>query len=263
MIAPKPDHLGPEYGAQFDDASVVAAYHHRPAYPVEVFEFLVELMAGDSGTVLDVGTGTGDLARGLAPRVVRVDALDPSPRMIATGRAMPGGGHPNLTWIEGYAEDAPLRGPYALITAGQSLHWMEWSVVMPRFRDALTPGGVLAIVGQRDQPQPWNAAVLDEIRRYTTNLRYQPYDVIEELESRGLFHTLGHRSTAPLSYAQDIAGYVESFHARNGLSRDRMTPDAAAAFDRAVTDLVAPYTRDGQLALAVKGEVIWGVPVPN
>jgi SAM-dependent methyltransferase len=263
VLQPKPDHLGPEYGAQFGDASVVAAYRHRPPYPAEVFDILIGLMAGDSRAVFDVGTGTGEIARGLASRVARVDAVDPSPPMIATGRAMPGGDHPNLTWIEGYAEDAPIQPPYALITAGQSLHWMEWAVVMPRFRDALASGGVLAIVGQREQPRPWDADVLDAIRRYSTNLRYRPYDLIEELASRGLFRALGRRSTAPLPFVRDVAGYVESFHARNGLSRDRMSAEAAAAFDRAVTELVAPHACDGKLALAVTGEIVWGLPAPG
>jgi SAM-dependent methyltransferase len=262
-LRPKPDHLGPEYGAQFGDASVVAAYHHRPPYPDAVFEVLVGLMTGDSGAILDVGTGTGDLARGLATRVGRVDAVEPSRLMIEAGRAMPGGNHLNLKWIEGYAEDAPLQPPYALITAGQSLHWMEWAIIMPRFRNALVLGGVLAIVGQGEQPQPWNGAVLDVIRRYTTNLRYQPHDLIEELESRGLFRPLGRHSTAPLSFTREVAGYVESFHARNGLSRDRMSTEAALAFDRAVTELVAPHARDGRLALAVTGEVVWGLPAPG
>src|SRR5262249_53870919 len=157
--------------------------------------------------VLDVGTGTGEIARGLAPRVERVDAVDPSPGMIATGRAMPGGDHPNLTWLEGYAEDAPIRPPYALITAGQSLHWLDWPVVMPRFRDALTLRGVLAVVEQREASHPWDAAVLEEIQRYSTNLKYQPYDLIEELETRGLFRPLGRRETTPVVYSRDVAGY--------------------------------------------------------
>ena len=259
---PKPGHLGPEYGAQFQDASVVAAYRHRPPYPAAVFDLLLDLIVDEPRAVLDVGTGTGELARGLAPRVTRVDALDPSPGMIAVARTLPGGDHPNLTWIEGYAEDAPLRPPYALIVAGQSLHWMEWSVVLPRFREILTPGGVLAIVGEREQPQPWDAPVLDVIRRSSTNLRYQSYDLIEELETRGLFRTLGRRETAPLAYTRSVAGYVESFHARNGLSRDRMSPEAASAFDRDGTDLVAPYAQNDRLALAVSGRIVWGIPAP-
>src|SRR5262249_55186769 len=67
-VRPKPDHLGPEYAAQFGDPSVVAAYRHRPPYPAEVFDILVGLIADEPRAVLDVGTGTGEIARGLAPR---------------------------------------------------------------------------------------------------------------------------------------------------------------------------------------------------
>jgi SAM-dependent methyltransferase len=259
-VRSKPDHLGPEYGAQFGDPSVVAAYRHRPPYPPAVFDVLVGLIVDEPRAVLDVGTGTGEIARGLAPRVERVDAVDPSPGMIATGQRLPGGDHPHLTWIEGYAENAPIRPPYALVTAGQSLHWLDWPVVMPHFRDALSPHGVLAIVEQREVPHPWDAAVLAVIQRYSTNLKYRPYDLIEELETRGLFRTLGRRETAPAGFGRDVAGYVESFHARNGLSRDRMTAEAAAAFDREVTALVVPYAVGGVLELAVAGVVIWGLP---
>jgi SAM-dependent methyltransferase len=241
---------------------VVAAYRHRPPYPAEVFAILCELIVDEPRSVLDAGTGTGELARGLAPLVARVDAVDPSPGMIALGRSLPGGDHPNLRWIEGYAEDAPLDPPYVLIAAGQSLHWMEWSVVLPRFRDDLTPGGVPAIVGEREERRPWNDGVLAAIQRHSTNRRYRPYDLIEEIESRGLFRTVGRRETAPLAYTRTVADYVESFHARNGLSRDRLTPEAAAAFDREVTELVAPYARDGRLALAVSGRIVWGQPAP-
>ncbi|MGH2560279.1 MAG: class I SAM-dependent methyltransferase, partial [Thermomicrobiales bacterium] len=151
-VLPKPDHLAPKYGAQFQDASVVAAYHHRPHYPAPIFDLLTGLIADEPRVVLDIGTGPGAIARELAARVERVDAVDPSRGMIEQGRALPGGDRPNLVWIEGYAEDAPLNPPYALITAGQSLHWMEWAVVMPRFRDLLTPNGVLAIAGNGAQP---------------------------------------------------------------------------------------------------------------
>ena len=55
--------------------------------------------------------------------------------------------------------------------------------------------------------------------------------------------------------------YVESLHARNGFSRDRMTAASAAAFDAAVRALVAPFAQDdGLLHLQVVGRVVWGRP---
>jgi len=260
-VVPKPDHLGPEYGSQFADPSVVAAYRYRPPYPDEALAALVDLVV-PPGLVLDAGAGTGEIARGLAGRVAGVDALDPSPGMIAAGRALPGGDHPALTWLLGRAEDAPLGGPYGLITAASSLHWMEWEAMLPRFRDALSPGGVLAIVGQASSPNPWDAALQPVIDRYSTNRKYRPYHLVDELTQRGLFQELGRRSTQPTTFTQLVAEYVESFHARNGFSRDRMAPDEAAAFDAAARSVVLPHADAGSVTLIITGTVVWGVPAP-
>src|SRR5215217_4625956 len=98
-MLPKPKHLGPEYGAQFQDQSVAVAYPRRPPYPAAIFDALAGLLPIASRAVLDVGCGTGDVARRLAPLVERVDAVDVSAAMIAQGRRQPGGDVPNLRWI--------------------------------------------------------------------------------------------------------------------------------------------------------------------
>ena len=141
----KPKHLAPKYGAQFKDQSIVTAYRRRPPYPDETFDILTGLIASEPKRVLDVGCGTGYLARPLSQRVDAVDAVDISANMIAQGKRMPGGNAPNLRWIEGSVEEAALSPPYGLVTAGESLHWLDWSVVLPRFRDLLVADGVLAI----------------------------------------------------------------------------------------------------------------------
>ena len=261
MVLPKPVHLGPEFASQFTDPSVVAAYHHRPPYPAEVFEILSGLVV-PPGMVLDVGTGTGEIARGLVGRVAGVDALDPSAGMLAEGRRLPGGEHPQLSWIQGAAEDAALHPPYGLITAAASLHWMEWAIVLPRFRELLAPGGVLAIVEQHQAETPWDAALSEVVAAFSTNRAYRPYDLVNELVRRSLFRERGRRVTAPIVFTQPLEAYIASFHARNGFSRDRMTPDAAAAFDRTVADLVRSYTAGGDVELQITGQVVWGLPAP-
>ena len=84
-MLPRPAQFGREYGSQFSDASVVSSYHLRPPYPEETFEILVMLLPADCRSVLDLGCGTGEIARRIAPRVERVDAVDPSAGMIAKG----------------------------------------------------------------------------------------------------------------------------------------------------------------------------------
>ncbi len=262
-MRPKPKHLGQEYAAQFQDAAIVAAYPMRPPYPAAVFAMLAGLATAHPRAVLDAGCGTGDVARRLAPLVDRVDAVDASARMIARGRALPGGDAPNLRWIVASAEAAPLEPPYALITAGESLHWMDWQVVMPRFRAALAPGGLLALAERNEQRSPWSEERLRLIQRYSTNTDFQPYNLIGELETRSLFTSAGERITEPEPFEQSVAAYVESIHSRNGFSRDRMRPEDARAFDMAASELVTPYARDGLLRLEIAARVTWGVPGPD
>src|SRR5260221_10094883 len=102
---PKPNHLSGEYGAWFKDPLLVAAYPARPAYPAVVIEHLAQLIADEPRVVLDVGCGTGELARHLAPKVERVDAVDFSAGMLELGRRLAGDSAGNVNWILGAVEE--------------------------------------------------------------------------------------------------------------------------------------------------------------
>jgi ubiquinone/menaquinone biosynthesis C-methylase UbiE len=261
---PKPKGLGTEYASQFRDPSVAAAYHHRPPYPETLFPLLADLVVGNPRTVLDVGCGTGYVTRPLVSHVDRVDAVDISAPMLAVAGRMPDGNHPNIRWIHGLVEEVELDPPYGLITAGASLHWMEWSIVLPRFRRLLAPGGVLALVERSPVgEEPWRQELRQLLGRYSTNRDFRPTNTVDELTTRGLFAALGEVRTEPIATSQNLAGFVESFHARNGFSRDRMEPQAAVAFDKAVTDLLAPYTKNGKVHWQDQGVLVWGEPDPD
>ena len=267
---PKPKHWQPEYGAWFQDAGIVAAYPNRPPYPLETFTILTGLLAPDaSRAVLDVGCGTGDLARRLAPLVERVDAVDLSAGMLARGKGLPGGDDPRIRWIQAAAEDAPLAPPYALITAGESIHWMQWDALMPRLTTALAPGGALAIVERNWEgpPELWGR-MAPLFARYSANKDFQPRDIIVELEVRGLFHKAGERRTEPESWRPTMDEYIACRHSQNGFSRERMAPGEAEAFDTAIRAALretvaegAVAERDGRLELAVTAAVVWGEPL--
>lgn len=262
-MAPKPKHLSPAYAAQFQDQSVVDAYRFRPPYPDDVFTILQGLIVDRPAAVLDLGCGRGDLARRLIDFADRVDAVDISVPMIAAGKQLPGGDSPRLNWICAPVEEAPLQPPYALVTAGESLHWMDWGRVLPRLHDVLVPGGVLAIVARGASGEPWWSELLPLIQAYSTNRDFVPYDIVEELTNRSLFHELGRTRMAPIATEQMIAEYIESIHSRNGFSRDRMTSEAAAAFDAAATRLLTAFAINGRLAIPVTSEVTWGLPQPT
>jgi len=257
----RPEFWGARHSERFTDPSIIAAYRHRPPYPEALIERLVALITDEPRAVLDVGCGPGNLARPLLRHVARVDAVDVSPGMIAMGKSLPDGNDPRLHWFIGSAEETPLRPPYALVTAGASLHWMDWAVALPRFADALTPNGVLAIVGVDEADEPWTPAIRAIIPRYSTNPDFAPLDLIGELERRGLFEKRGEYITEPQPLVRSVDDFIEWFHSMSSFSRDRMTPEAVAAFDAALRDAVAPYVRDGLLDTHVIGRMTWGRPL--
>jgi trans-aconitate methyltransferase len=213
-------------------------------------------------SVLDAGCGTGLLARSLIDRVDHIDAVDSSQLMIEQGKYLPQGDHPRLTWIVGRIEEVPLHPPYALITTGDSLHWMEWEVVMPRFAQVLAPHGSLAILGVEQLPAPWSGELSSICQRYTTVPSKQlSYDYLKEIEDRGLFQRVGVQRTKPALMTQLLEDYIESFHGRASFSRDRMTPANAMAFDAEIRALVSPFCQERAVELQIVTEVVWGKPL--
>jgi len=259
-MMPRPNYLGTKYASRFKDQSVVDRYHLRPTYPSELFSILSELITDEPRAVLDVGSGSGDIARWLVPLVERVDAVDFSQPMLEKGRLLPDGNSPKLRWIYGRAEDVALYPPYALITAGQSLHWMEWDVVLPRFHQMLTANGYLAIVNTENAPLPWSDDLIKLIKRLTTNRDYQPFDLIKELEVRGLFQLRGEKRTVPVPFVQSLDDYIESFHAMSSLSRDAMGEEAVTDFDNELRSLVSRLSSKEEVELQIIGTVAWGRP---
>jgi trans-aconitate methyltransferase len=260
-MQPKPDFLGPHHAARFQDQSVVDRYHLRSTCPPETFRILAGLISDEPRAVLDVGCGTGDVARNLLDFVERIDAVDISLPMMEKGKRLPGGNSPKIRWLHGRAEDIDLAPPYALVTAGQSIHWMEWDIVLPRFRQALTPHGFLAILGPEEQPIPWDVPLRTIIKRYSTNQAYQPVDLIAEFEQRHLFQNVGEIYTTPVPFSQPLSDYIEAFHAKSSLSRDHMTREAAAAFDAELIETLTPYAQDGNITVQVVGHIVWGKPL--
>src|SRR5919202_4988484 len=138
------------------------------------------------------------------------------------------------------------------------MQWMGWEAVFPRFGDALTPGGMVAIVHRAELPAPWQDGLDALIRRFSTMQNYQPFDLIDELEKRDLFQRMGARETVPITSTQSIDDYIASFHSRSSLSLDYMPAADAAAFDRQLRDLVSPWSKEGMLELQTVGSIVWG-----
>lgn len=246
-------------GDVFGDAEVAERYRYRAPYPDAVFAILRDLIVAPF-TVLDAGAGAGALARGMVGFAERIDAVDPSVAMIEGGRLLPGGNDPRIRWTVGRAEDAPLSPPYGLVTCGASIHWMDADVVMPRFRDALAPGAVVAIVDTEQQHGPYRDDVRQVIRDHSELEHHtETNDLIEQLGRSGRFTLGGQRRTDPVLFEQSVDDYIEMLHSTSTLARVRLG-DRSARFDAQLREVFVRHGLD-RVRYGVVGLVAWGRPV--
>lgn len=255
-MEPKPKHLGPEYGEQFSDAAVAALYRKRPQYPPSTFDLIRNLLPASNRHVLDLGSGTGEIAIPSAAFADSVDAVELSAAMLNVARQQPGAS--KVRWFNQAAETFAYPRAYGLIVCAQSLHWMDWEVVFPRMATALDSDGFLVLVGLNELvDRAWYSDLRALIPRYSTNQDFVPFDLVSGLEERGLFKVIDQAQSAPTAISQSIDDYIDSLHARNGFSRDRMAPDAAAEFDDAVRALLEKHSDQG-LSGEIVATVTWG-----
>ncbi|MFJ4565528.1 class I SAM-dependent methyltransferase [Streptomyces caelestis] len=97
-------------------------------------------------SALDVGCGSGDLARLLAGRAQRVHGVDADPAITARARELTSTALP-VTYTVADAPAGLPDGPYDVITCVAVLHHLPFSRALEAFRDRLAPGGTLVIVG--------------------------------------------------------------------------------------------------------------------
>jgi SAM-dependent methyltransferase len=255
----RPEFLSQENAQAFDDPAVARAYRQRPPYPPRVFDELLRLLGTRPGWILDLGCGTGLLARPLARHVGRVDAVDASGAMIEEARVQPGGRERGIRWIVARAEDVTLAGPYGLAIAGDSLHWMDWDVVLPRVADHLAPGAFLAILELR-VVTPWDDEMREIVKRFSRAPSFDPnFRVTDEIATRKLWVPAGELETEPVTRKQRVDDWIESFHARSSLTRRRLGKDAFA-FDDAMRGLGRRHGAS-EVELRVDAKISWGTPI--
>src|SRR5262249_11978227 len=147
---------------------------------------------------------------------------------------------------------ADLTGPYALVTAGASIHWLDWAALMPRLRAGMTPNAKLAVVGHDVRDLPWHNGLGEVIRRHTRSPDHAPASSpADAMAEQGHVVIAGRSTTVPVPFTQSIESYVDQFHSRASLAAEHMPPDEVRAFDAAVTRLVEPWAADGVLTMPV------------
>ena len=138
---------------------------HRAGFPAGLFDRLAGHGIGGSGQrIVDLGTGTGTVARQLAARGASVTGVDPDGRLMAQGAALAAAEGVEVTWHEATAEVTGLaEASVDVVTAGQCWHWFDRPAAVREARRVLVPArGRLAILYLDWIPLPGNPVAATE-----------------------------------------------------------------------------------------------------
>ncbi|BBM84385.1 class I SAM-dependent methyltransferase [Candidatus Uabimicrobium amorphum] len=120
---------------------------HRAGFPPQFFDRIQHFAIGTQNQkILDIGTGTGTLARGFARQKSIVTGLDVSQELIEQAKGLDAAENLHIDYVVGRAEEMNFAAQsFDCVTAGQCWHWFDRSTVARKIRSVLKPKGVLVI----------------------------------------------------------------------------------------------------------------------
>ena len=130
----------------------------RPSYPAALVERVIAANPGRD--VLDVGCGTGIVARQFQAAGCSVLGVEPDARMA--GRARQRGLEVEVSTFEDWD---PAGRSFDAVVAGQAWHWIDPVAGAARAAQALRPGGRIAAFWNAFQPPPDLAEAFAEVFR--------------------------------------------------------------------------------------------------
>ena len=137
---------------------------HRAGFPPALLDRLAAFGVGAPGQrLLDLGTGTGTLARQFATRGATVIGVDPAAPMLEQARQLDAEAGVTVDYRVGRAEDTGLPAASVdVVSAGQCWHWFDRPKAAQEIARVLVPGGLIAIPHFDWLPLPGNVVAATE-----------------------------------------------------------------------------------------------------
>lgn len=132
------------FGAGVAFGKTAADYaQHRAGFPLAFFEVLrARGWVRPGQRAVDLGCGTGSLARGLARLGATVTGVDPARALMDEARRLDRAAGAQVVYREATAEATRLAsGSADLVTAGQCWHWFDRKAAAKEVKRLLKPGG--------------------------------------------------------------------------------------------------------------------------
>lgn len=220
---------------------------HRASYPDWFFERLMRRgLARPGMRALDLATGTGYLARGLAQRGLTVTGLDVSADMMAAAKALDAAQGLRIEYVVGKAEETELpAGRFDLVTVACAWHWFDRLKASAEVLQLLKPGGWLVVCSQDWLPIGDNLVARTEaiVQRHNPQWPYGGLDGMKPSFVRDL-RAAGFRAIESFSVDFDIPYSHEGWRGRMRASAPiggSLDADGVRAFD---AELGAMLARD-------------------
>ena len=120
---------------------------HRAGFPESFFERVATFGVGLSGQiVVDLGTGTGTLARGFARGGCVVTGVDPAAKLLEQAQQLSAAEGVSVKYHVATAEVTGLADEFAdVVSAGQCWHWFDGQVAARECYRILRSGGKVVI----------------------------------------------------------------------------------------------------------------------
>lgn len=217
----------------------------RVGFPDSLFDRLSQFGIGTPGqAIVDLGTGTGTLARGFARRGARVIGVDPDARMLEQAGRMAIDEGVLVDFRVGRAEAIPVGGGEVdIVTAGQCWHWFDGDAAARECARVATPDGRVIVAHFDWLPLPGSAVLATEalIEARNPSWRYGGGNGIHT-QSLAPLGAAGFRLEEMFAYDVDVLYTPDAWRGRIRASAGvgaSMTAEDVASFDAELARLLA------------------------